>query len=300
MKKFLFILLFLGSFTSAFSQAAVTSTGIAIQGIAKKSDNTAIVNTTVPIIVDIYTTVSSTNYSITTNSGNVNTDAFGVFAYVVPIDSSTFLKISNSEAYIRIKSNNVVFATEKLQAAPYAIHAQNGVPTGAIMPFAGDVVPAGWLPADGSPIPTGAQYDALRAIMPDPYYTPNLKGVFLQGTGSQTINNVTYTGPVRDRIVLDNVGNHTHTIPNFSGTTSSNGDHAHGGRNDRGGNLTLTWTNYLDHTGDGNEKYLDNWTSINGSHAHDVPNGSGTSGNQTGGQTETRPVNYGVQYIIKI
>ena len=120
MKKFLFILLFLGSFTSAFSQAAVTSSGISIQGIAKSSTNTAITNTTVPITVDIYTTFSSTNYSITTNSGNVNTDAFGVFAYVVPIDSSTFLKISNSEAYIRIKSNNVVFATEKLQAADVA------------------------------------------------------------------------------------------------------------------------------------------------------------------------------------
>lgn len=302
MKKYIIYLLLLTCSLNAFSQARVTSSGIAIQGIARTSNNAAITNNQISVQAEIYSVVAGTNYSIISQTGIINTDNAGIFAYVVNIDSSTFLKIANTEAYIKISANNIVFANEKLYAVPYAIHAQNGVPTGSIMAYAGDVIPKGWLLADGSAIPNDDFYSALRAIYGT--HLPNLKGMFLRGQGAGT----TYTGPNLKSIDLDVVRNHVHAISYTGGTTSTNGAHTHGGRHDRGGNVTLTWTNQLNTGNNGDERWLiDTWTSapnsgdadVNGNHTHTL-SGSGVTATQSGGLTETRPVNYGVNFIIKI
>jgi microcystin-dependent protein len=55
--------------------------------------------------------------------------------------------------------------------ATYAVH---GVPPGCVLAFVGAVAPEGWLLCDGSPIPEGQRYDALRAVVgPN---TPDLRG----------------------------------------------------------------------------------------------------------------------------
>lgn len=296
MKKILISISILLFSLNSFSQAMVTSTGIAIQGIAKNGSSQAITSQSVPIVVELYYTVNSTNYSITTQSGTVNTDAYGIFAYVLNIDNSKFLTISNTEAYIKISANGIVFANEKLQAVPYTIFAQNGVPTGTIMPFGGDAIPAGWLLADGSTIPSDDYYKPLRDLVGSTL--PNLNGIFLRGTGTRT--GTTYVGPSLKSIQTDVVRNHIHSISISGETTTTDGNHTHGGRYDRGGSTTLTWTNQLDGANDGNERWsIDNWTSSNGDHSHTL-SGSGTSTTQTGGADETRPVNYGVKYLIKI
>jgi len=80
---------------------------------------------------------------------------------------------------------------QQLLAAPYAmegyhsayatnsIYALHGVPPGCILAYCGTVAPAGWLICDGSPIPAGEQYDALRALVGQ--NTPDLRGRMILG-----------------------------------------------------------------------------------------------------------------------
>jgi hypothetical protein len=275
------------------AQARVTSTGISIQGIAKDGNNAALVNQAVPIAIEIYYTANSTNFSIASQTGTVNTDGFGFFAYVVNIDSSKFIKISNREAYIKISANGVIFANEKLQAVPYAIYAQNGVPTGTVMPFAGETIPDGWLLADGSAIPSDEFYKPLRDMLGSSFL-PNLKGLFLRGAGAGT----SYTGPNLQALQLDAIQSHAHSLSYTGSTTSTDGSHTHDGYQDRGGSTNHSGT-YMDGSNGGDEQWLGSWLRNAGAHTH-IISGNGTSSNPNIGAVETRPVNYGVNFIIKI
>ena len=109
MKNILLTILLVITSFKVNAQARVTSSGISIQGIAKNAADAALTNQAVPIVVTIYYTVNSTNYTITSQTGTVNTDAYGFFAYVVNISSDKFLGIANTEAYIKVAANGVVF-----------------------------------------------------------------------------------------------------------------------------------------------------------------------------------------------
>jgi len=292
MKNILLIFGLLLSINIVNAQARVTSTGVSIQGIAKDASNAALTNQAVPIVVDIYYTSSNTNYSITSQTGTINTDGFGFFAYVVNIDSSKFLKICNKEAYIKVSANGMVFANEKLQAVPYAIYAQNGVPTGTVMPFAGETIPDGWLLADGSAIPNDDYYKPLRDMLGT--YLPNLKGLFLRGAGAGT----SYTGPNLQAAQLDQTQSHLHSLSYSGGSTSTNGSHTHNGYEDRGGSTTHSGV-YISYANNGDEQWLNSWLRTAGAHTHTI-SGTGTSSNPNVSAAETRPVNYGVNFIIKI
>lgn len=293
MKKCLFALLFLISTFTVLAQANVTSSAISVQGIARNDQSNAVANSTIAVTAELYyfnSTAPTTPVSILTRSGNVTTDAFGLFAYVVDISSSDFVRISNSEAWIKISSGGVTFAQEKLMTVPYAIHAQNGVPTGAIMPYAGTVAPAGWILADGRAIPAGDQYAALKAIFST--NVPDLRGMFLRGAGTNT--NTVYAGPALKATQADELKSHLHA----SGTlvNSTNGIHQHSRTtNDQAsgdGDGAIAWNNMDGNDAPNNQTV---WVDPAGAHTHTI------SGNTavTGG-TETRPVNYGINYIIKI
>ena len=116
--------------------------------------------------------------------------------------------------------------------ATNATNAANGVPTGAIMPFMGTTAPAGWLMCDGSTIPSGMQYDALRTLMstlPNAGKTPNLRGRFLRGAGTGGEHNAITTsqfdettlGQYQDQSMQD----HRHSDGDL--ITSSAGNHSH-------------------------------------------------------------------------
>lgn len=306
MKKFLFIVLLFAANSALFAQANVTSSAISVQGIARNDQNNAVLNSSLQITATLYYIDGSSNpQTILTRSGVITTDAFGVFAYVVDISSSDFTKIANSEAWIKISSNNVVFAQEKLMTVPYAIHAQNGSPTGSIMPYVGATAPAGWLLCDGSAIPQGNEYTALKTILGSngtpATNVPDLRGMFMRGTGTNaTAGYTSNTGPSVKAFQGESVGTHNHTQ---QGTFTSNtvGDHAHEIYGYSGGTTSSTVSRValrttVENPSGGNDDAPYGTTGA-GSHSHTVTV-SGTTTNNSG--TETRPVNYGVNYIIKI
>jgi microcystin-dependent protein len=75
-----------------------------------------------------------------------------------------------------------------------------GVPAGAILPFAMNSAPAGWLAADGTAV-SRTDYAALFTAIGTTYGAgdgsttfalPDLRGIFVRGSGEQTISGTTY------------------------------------------------------------------------------------------------------------
>jgi len=273
------------------AQTNVTSSGMSIQGIARDETNGAIANVDQLALVFTvyYLGAGNSEQLIVTKTANVRTDNFGVFSYVLDIDQLQYNQISTQSAYLKVVQGSVVFSNEKLQAVPYAIFAQNGVPTGSIMPFVGTVAPKGWLLCDGSTFEDNPNTANLKALLGSTT-TPDLRAMFLRGTGTGN----GHSGPILKTVQQEDLGPHVH---NVSLTTSNNGDHSHaqyvsanensggtGVREDYGADLS------------GLSRYPQGINTGNaGSHTHTVNGNTATAGT-----TETRPINYGVNYIIKI
>jgi microcystin-dependent protein len=288
--KNLFLSMLASIFFNLFvtAQTSVTSSGLSIQGIARDENNSAIANyTNLELVFKIYyKATGDVEETILTKTENVITDNFGVFSYVLVIDAEEYNLISSYPAYLRVAQKDVIFSDEKLQSVPYAIHAQNGVPTGSIMPFIGSVAPNGWLLCDGSSFDDNASTANLKALLGSTN-TPNLQGLFLRGTGSAGTGKV---GPALKTIQEDDVKAHAHEV---NLTTNSTGNHSHG--------ITVRTNNLNNVKNDGNNDniwrgYADGATSAAGNHNHTV---TGNTANN-GSTTETRPINYGVNYIIKL
>jgi microcystin-dependent protein len=271
------------------AQTSVTASGISLQGIARDENNSALANLTqLELVFSLYwLNSSSVEQTILNKTANVTTDNFGVFSYVFVIDQLQYNLISTKEAYLKVVQGSTVFSNEKLQSVPYAIHAQNGVPTGAVMPFIGTLAPNGWLLCDGSSFTDNAYTANLKALLGSTT-TPNLNGLFLRGTGTAATGE---TGPALKAIQQDGVIAHAH---NISLATDNQGNHSHSYiRNS-------TVKNNVNSGGSGGDGIWqnENWggTQAAGSHTHNV---NGNTANN-GAETETRPINYGVYYIIKI
>lgn len=298
MKRLLLSLLMFSISLFSYSQANVVGTKISLQGIARDNTNNALKDqTNLPVTVTIFFGAGTNEKTVLTETGNVNTDNFGVFTYNLQIDSANYIKISNIEAWVRISSNGAVFVQEQLRAVPYAIHAQNGVPTGTIMAFGGTTIPSGWILADGRAIPNDIYHAALRAI----YGTnvPNLKGLFLRGTGTNSGYSGVYVGPSLRATQADDMKSHTHSI-DMSGTTSTSGSHTHDARRNTGGSSGIT--SFQDplknvQTNTDSDNSTPTITNSAGNHTHTL---SITGSAGANGTVDTRPINYGVNYIIKI
>lgn len=277
--------------TTVNAQTNVTSSGISIQGIARDENNGALANfdqLNLNFII-YYLGSGNSEQLILTTPATVKTDNFGVFSYVLVIDQLIYNQISTQSAYLKVTQGSVVFSNEKLQAVPYAIHAQNGVPTGSIMPFIGTVAPKGWLLCNGSTFVDNTYTANLKALLGS-NTTPNLSGMFLRGTGTASNGK---KGPDLKAVQPEDIGTHLHGV-NIS--TTSNGSHTH----------TMTFLNDDYNGGSSGNSGLENdssdpsrahtlTTEAAGSHTHTV---SGNTANNSG--LETRPINYGVNYIIKI
>lgn len=97
------------------------------------------------------------------------------------------------------------------------------VPAGAIMPFAMSVAPSGWLAADGTEYSKTGIYAALFAAIgtahgetngsggagTSHFRVPDLRGIFVRGSGSQTISGITYSGALGTK-QADEFKNHQH------------------------------------------------------------------------------------------
>jgi len=294
MKKFYYTLLLSFIATTFFAQ------GIAVQGIARDNTSSAIVNTTLTYTFSITKSDNTVQYSETQA---IKTDNYGVFSHIVSTGNpgnTSFNSVDFSLENLKIKvsvnfnSNDIIVYDQELQYVPYAKYAENGVPTGTVVAFIGSVAPRGWLLCDGTTIP--AINTALRALL-GTSKTPDLKGIFLRGTGTRYTGK---SGPTLNRIQFDTFKEHSHAAGTYETDTKGDHDHADGIWNqiskraeDNGG--SPEGTNFSN-TG-GNEPNIIEVKPMksNGDHAHDVKGTSGASGG-----TETRPINYGVNYIIKL
>ena len=99
---------------------------------------------------------------------------------------------------------------------------QSLVPAGAVMPFAMNSVPLGWLPCDGSPV-SRSIYAGLFAVVGELYgvgdtsttfNVPDLRGYFVRGSG--TNSDGTVAGAFGGK-QADGIKAHTHTTTGNAG-----------------------------------------------------------------------------------
>ena len=181
---------------------------------------------------------------------------------------------------------NVVISNSPFQYAPYAISADNGVPTGTIIAFAGveGSVPKGWVLCDGRTLTTINGSANLMALISSDK-APDLRGMFIRGTGTNNVNS--QAGPSLRATQGDALKSHSHT-----GTTDKDGKHTHSrstnNQASEDGDGAIAWNNT-----DGEDSDRTVEVDEAGEHTHTF-----TTANT--GASETRPVNYGVNYIIKL
>ena len=287
-------------FLFALPILAQSTIGIPVQGIARDANGTARIGQSV---INLTFELYSLNGTQETPLGSpqtqtLSTDSFGVFSTIIDTNGLR-PAFANSPVYLRISEGGTTISDEQLNSVPYAIAADNGVPTGAIMPFVGTAnqVPEGWLLCDGSSIPSGVQFNALRTLYGTT--TPDLKGMFLRGAEANDTFN-TSIAPVLNTSHDDFFQNHTHS--NTFGTNSDTHSHRL--------NIVQSFnTSSVGSSAAGQPQQLggDNvtpsgWTepiSESDTHSHSI---TGSVGNPNSGQSgsETRPMHYVVNYIIKL
>ena len=184
-------------------------------------------------------------------------------------------------------ADHAVYAASAGQAtsATSATTAGNGVPAGTVLAFAGtaDKLPNGFLLCNGQDFNKNT-YPDLYAVIGNLYggsgdigKVPDYRNMFLRGNPASGRNLGTFQGYATAR-----PGNA------FTGGTDTQGEHSHTYRrtdDDVDQNLGFERSN-----NDG--KQYDAQTSAAGAHSHSVT----ITG---GGDSETRPENYSVHYIIK-
>ena len=302
MKKIYYTLLFLFITTISFAQ------GIAIQGIARDNANSAITDTNLTFTFSI---TENDNTVIYSETQAIKTDNFGVFSHIVSTGNPTtsaFNNIDFSITNLKMKvlvvyeGNTIEVYNQTFQYTPYAFFAQkaalatnatsadNGVPTGSIMPYLGTAAPEGWVLCKGQSITSVPNSAALIALVGD--NAPNLQGLFLRGTGSYNSN---HSGPALKTLQSQSIGKHKH-YANLSGSTSSDGSHSHSYSSGSGSTAGIDSDSW--NSGEIGLGIINNTTSTAGEHSHTF-NAQGYT-NDYGTVIENRPINYGVNYIIKL
>jgi len=288
---------FLLFFFALISVAGFAQNGIGFQGIARDPQGNAITGQTIPVKFTIGTF---------TETQNIETDNFGVFSATIgSVNNVGFnnLDFANIDVNLKVEVDGTTIYDDKFNIVPYAKAAENGVPTGAIMSYAGTVTTGnslqepipGWLVCNGATLTGDAKYARLKTVLGTSWGTglvPDLRGIFLRGVNNGRAD--AFKDPV-DRVVgnlqQEDLKSHTHTA-----TASTAGAHTHKWKypfsSDEGGN------GHVSILGDDQDNSIpDNFswdiaTDSQGAHTHtiDVAN--------TGGN-ETRPKNAGIVYIIK-
>ena len=218
----------------------------------------------------------ATNQVITSTAMNNIIDQTFFTSDAIVSNNSTLALVAGKLKVGTITSNemgvNSVTANAIADNAVTQAKAANAlVPTGAIMPFAMNGAPTGWVPANGDAISRSTYADLFAAIGTTygvgdgatTFNVPDLRGYFVRGVGTNTDGTVSGTFGAKQ---ADSVGPHTH--PN---TVTQ-------------GNLALFSNGFrYDDFQDGNDKeFKANFSS---------PSNTGT--------TETRPKNIAMFYCIK-
>jgi hypothetical protein len=282
-KLLLLSLITLLTVATNYAQTSAETSGIAVQGIARDANNTALTSQTITLTFSIYYNnpgPQSPVYEITENT--IQTDEFGVFSYVMDVDTNTNSDFSNHQMYLKITDGDgVIISQEKLKHVPYAIAANNGVPTGSIMPFIGTTAPQGWALCNGQNLGSTTGTMALRTLLGSAN-APNLQGMFLRGAGGSG----NHIGPAINEKQEDAYKNHNHAA-----TSGLDGGYDY---DDRYNVAQANGVGLL---------YGTNRMLVERNVGKNVPNHNhsiSVKQSTTGISSETRPVNYGVNYIIKL
>ncbi len=251
----------------------------------------------------------------------VTTDLFGAFTAIVgegtPL-AGVFATVDFSlkEYFLRVEVNKGVgYATisdTKFTAVPHVKsalktqRADNGIPAGSIVPFAGDIdkIPAGYLLCDGRPYEQ-KDYAELFAVIgrawgedgANTFRVPDLRGYFVRGVDPNGVDGdgdqryALYTSGNTGRSVgsyqEDGVKRHVHAAGGL--ITTTDGAHSHG------------MNQLADGAGKGNNIDGTNnpgttiFTGFAGDHTHTLSGETALAGG-----AESRPRNVYVHYIIKI
>ena len=291
-------LLFLIAFFACQTILAQNSPGISVQGIARDAERAAIVDELLTFNFEI--TDPSKGLSHYTETVTIKTDPYGVFSHIIGTGSNPvgrFNEIPFGQAHMNLLitvsyDNNIVeLSNGPFQYAPYAKSAENGVPTGTIVAFAGQEanVPKGWVLCDGRTLTTIPDSGNLVELIGN--NVPDLRGMFLRGTGTSPVNG--QDGPALGETQEDGFEQH-----DIHGSTSTNGNHTHSFNIDTGGGgsgaASVTINDATIYTPAGGGRNVQAGTTLDGNHNHSL------NGGAVGGGDETRPVNYGVNYIIKL
>ena len=291
--------------------------GFNFQGYARDADGKPLEGQNITVRF----TIHDENTADFAETHSLTTDLFGVFTAVVgegsPLAGSFgALDFSLKDYFLRVEVNKGLgystISDTKFTSVPQVKsslktkYANNGIPSGAIMPFAGDIdkIPNGYLLCDGKPYSQEdylSLYDAIGKAWGEDgvstFRVPDLRGYFLRGVDPNSVDkdgdsrNSLYTSGNSGRSVGsyqdDAVKSHLHAAGTLRTTT--NGEHSHDMNQlaDESGN-----GNNIDGTdGTGTNQN----TGIAGNHTHDL---TGETAEYIG--NESRPINVYVHYIIKI
>lgn len=126
------------------------------------------------------------------------------------------------------------------------------VPAGAVMPFAMNTAPSGWLAADGTAV-SRTTYASLFSAIGTTHGTgdgsttfnlPDLRGIFVRGSGAQTVGGIAYNKSFAAK-EADAMQGHVHNFTAMSGSASLG---AAGGGNVMSGTTSSTTSPVSDGT----------------------------------------------------
>lgn len=309
---------------SAFCFSQTSDKGYSFQGYAIDPDGKALGATAITVQFTISpSSGTGGNYAETQA---LTTDAFGVFHAVIGKGS----KVAGSDDFKTLdytragtiyklkvevkKTAGGIYTTineADFNAVPYARKAENGVPVGTIVAFAGlkTKIPEGWAVCDGSQKDGSSNdwkqlYEAIGTAWGGSgttFYLPDLRGMFMRGVNDGRTDGYrdpdasgrsSFRAGANSGDAVGAVQGDATARPNTNFTTTSDGNHTHDLSDGGFGNESNCWGSgscsggvYL-----GTQVDRGKTTTSNGAHTHSISGG---------GDNETRPQNAGVYYIIK-
>lgn len=290
------LLFFLISFFAYQTINAQNSPGISVQGIARDADKAALVDEALTFTFEIKE--GGDLYYI--EDVDIKTDPYGVFSHIIGTGnvlagSGNFNEIPFGQAHMELvisvnyDGEKIPISNAPFQYTPYAKSAENGVPTGTIIAYAGTEadIPNGWTLCDGRDLNGVDDAGNLIALIGN--NAPDLRGMFLRGQG--TNGDAAFAsngGPDLGETQEDAFKDH-----NIDATAANGGSHTTAyGVNFGGASGGTKYVPTVNADFYSISQYLE--TEPTGAHSHAI------TAKPVGGAAETRPVNYGVNYIIKL
>jgi microcystin-dependent protein len=315
MKKYLFVISFQFLFiANLFAQTS--QKGFSFQGYAIDPEGKALSQDNITVKFTVYPKGGS---GVTyTEELALTTDDFGVFHATVgeraPSDFQKMNFTTNGVIYwMKVEVKKTVggayttISDSQMMAVPYARHADNGVPVGTLVPFAGPTtkIPEGWVICDGSALDgTDPDYVQLYSVLGNTwggsgtnFNLPDLRGKFLRGVDAGAGKDI----GASSRSAEKSGGNTGDAVGTYQGEQTKSHNH---GVTDPGHNHSYNDVFYSENGGSvetGNNQGSGNSDDDNSGWGFDRTTEDKTTGvsvNSTGGN-ETRPVNAAVYYIIK-